>query len=321
VTKLERLPIDQKNNFLSQIIIVHFIFLLFFLFVGSPAGESFADDLKFLKDISTELNISLDVFEGYVIQKDIVRRGSENVFRSLEAHKHDRIIKLEIIENIDAVYAKKYADDKQLMVHSLYRRTPSAYPGMISKTIECPDRFKPAIVPIQIKGKNVPVSILYSTPRLTYGVCVEDLIKYRGALVFFYSETQKTLYRIELFIPKSEFDRREALNSIASLRFIQQEKDTEEKSGESKLPKKTKLFQLQHNNGRTQDYNLIIIAFEPLGVNHVSAYGYSRKTTPNLDEFSENAILFKQAISPSSWTLPVFMSWFTSLYPSQHPKS
>jgi len=28
--------------------------------------------------------------------------------------------------------------------------------------------------------------------------------------------------------------------------------------------------------------------------------------------------LFKQAISPSSWTLPVFMSWFTSLYPSQH---
>jgi len=295
-----------------------YLFLLFFLFVGFPAGETFAVDLKFLKDISTELNISLEVFEDYVIQKDIVRKGSENAFRSIEAHKDDRIIKFEIIENIDAVYAKKYADDKRLMVHSLFRRSPSAYPGMISKIIECPDRFKVDVVPIKIEGKDIPVSILYSTSRLTYGVCVEDLIKYQGTLTFIYSEAQKILYRIELFIPKNKFNRKEVLNSIASLRFTQQEKSVKEKFEESKQSKKTKQLQLRYDNGRLKDYNLIIIAFEPLGVNHVSAYEYSRKTTPNLDKFSKNAVLFKQAISPSSWTLPVFMSWFTSLYPSQH---
>jgi len=63
---------------------------------------------------------------------------------------------------------------------------------------------------------------------------------------------------------------------------------------------------------------LLIIGFEPLGAKHIGAYGYEKDTTPNLDNFSKTAFLFKNAISPSSWTLPVFMSWFTSLYPSQH---
>ncbi len=65
-------------------------------------------------------------------------------------------------------------------------------------------------------------------------------------------------------------------------------------------------------------YNLIIIAFDPLGANHLKMCGYSRDTAPNLDAFASRGFLFRNAVSPSSWTLPVFMSWFTSLYPSRH---
>ena len=61
-----------------------------------------------------------------------------------------------------------------------------------------------------------------------------------------------------------------------------------------------------------------VFTFEPLGAKHVTAYGYYRETTPHLDSFVKSAFLFKSAVSPSSWTLPVFMSWFTSLYPTQH---
>ncbi|MDD5669423.1 MAG: sulfatase-like hydrolase/transferase [Candidatus Omnitrophica bacterium] len=60
------------------------------------------------------------------------------------------------------------------------------------------------------------------------------------------------------------------------------------------------------------------MGFDPLGANHLKMYGYSRETSPNLEAFSRDGFLFKNAVSPSSWTLPVFMSWFTSLYPSQH---
>ncbi|MHA1272429.1 MAG: sulfatase-like hydrolase/transferase, partial [Promethearchaeota archaeon] len=51
---------------------------------------------------------------------------------------------------------------------------------------------------------------------------------------------------------------------------------------------------------------------------HLGCYGYNRNTSPNLDEFAKDSILFLNAFSQSHWTLPTHMSMFTSLYPSSH---
>jgi arylsulfatase A-like enzyme len=64
--------------------------------------------------------------------------------------------------------------------------------------------------------------------------------------------------------------------------------------------------------------NLILIGWDTLRADHVGALGYKRKITPNLDGLAARSFLFTRAISPSSWTLPVFMSIFTGLYPSEH---
>jgi len=66
------------------------------------------------------------------------------------------------------------------------------------------------------------------------------------------------------------------------------------------------------------DCNVIIIAFDAMQTSNVSAYDYPIKTTPNLDNFAANSFLFKNAISPASWTVPTYISWFTSMYPSEH---
>jgi arylsulfatase A-like enzyme len=50
----------------------------------------------------------------------------------------------------------------------------------------------------------------------------------------------------------------------------------------------------------------------------VGAYGYPRPTSPRIDAFSRDAIVFKTAVSQSSWTLPSFASMFTGLIPSAH---
>ncbi len=78
------------------------------------------------------------------------------------------------------------------------------------------------------------------------------------------------------------------------------------------------LFQNLHKEYSCDNCNVIIIAFDALQASHVSAYGYPIETTPNLDNFARNATLFKNAISPASWTVPTYISWFTSLYPSEH---
>lgn len=51
---------------------------------------------------------------------------------------------------------------------------------------------------------------------------------------------------------------------------------------------------------------------------HLSCYGYSRKTTPNIDKIAEDGLLFENAFSATSWTPPSHASIFTGMYPSQH---
>ena len=65
-------------------------------------------------------------------------------------------------------------------------------------------------------------------------------------------------------------------------------------------------------------YNLVFVSFDALQAAHTSCLGYPQKTTPVIDDLAGKGFLFSQAISQSSWTVPASMSWFTSMYPSEH---
>jgi arylsulfatase A-like enzyme len=64
--------------------------------------------------------------------------------------------------------------------------------------------------------------------------------------------------------------------------------------------------------------NIILITLDTVRADHVSCYGYERQTTPNLDAFSREAVLYKNAYAPSPWTLASHASMFTGMYPAKH---
>jgi arylsulfatase A-like enzyme len=64
--------------------------------------------------------------------------------------------------------------------------------------------------------------------------------------------------------------------------------------------------------------NVLVIVIDTLRADHVSAYGYSRPTTPNLDRLAKEGVLFENAISPSSWSLPSHASLVTGRYMHDH---
>lgn len=72
------------------------------------------------------------------------------------------------------------------------------------------------------------------------------------------------------------------------------------------------------NNYVCSDCNVVLISIDTLRSDHVSSYGYYRKTTPNIDSFFNHSIYFKNTSSASSWTLPSTMSLMTGLLPSHH---
>ncbi len=60
--------------------------------------------------------------------------------------------------------------------------------------------------------------------------------------------------------------------------------------------------------------NIIWILSDSLRYDHMSLYGYPRKTTPFLEGISQELIIFSQAISPSTVTIISLPSLFTSTY-------
>jgi uncharacterized sulfatase len=69
---------------------------------------------------------------------------------------------------------------------------------------------------------------------------------------------------------------------------------------------------------RAPQPDILLVVLDTLRVDRLSTYGYSKKTTPNIDAFAEQSILFERAISPAQWTIPAHASLFTGEYPSTH---
>lgn len=63
--------------------------------------------------------------------------------------------------------------------------------------------------------------------------------------------------------------------------------------------------------------NVLLIVLDTVRADHLSLYGYHRKTTPNLERMADWGVRFDAARSTSSWTLPAHASLFTGKLPSE----
>ena len=64
--------------------------------------------------------------------------------------------------------------------------------------------------------------------------------------------------------------------------------------------------------------SVVLIVVDTLRQDRMGLYGADRDTTPHLDRFAENAVVFDEAYSTSSWTMPAVASIMTGLYPTSH---
>lgn len=64
--------------------------------------------------------------------------------------------------------------------------------------------------------------------------------------------------------------------------------------------------------------NLILISIDTLRADFLGCYGYDRPTSPSIDRFAAQGVLFEDVTAPSPWTPPSHASMLTGLYPSHH---
>ncbi len=64
--------------------------------------------------------------------------------------------------------------------------------------------------------------------------------------------------------------------------------------------------------------NVLLVSIDSLRADHVHSYGYPRETTPTLDRLAREGALFRNAFSPTSWTLPAHLTLLSALPPEEH---
>ncbi|MFC1850783.1 sulfatase [candidate division CSSED10-310 bacterium] len=74
----------------------------------------------------------------------------------------------------------------------------------------------------------------------------------------------------------------------------------------------------QKLKGAYKGYNLVLVSLDTLRYDRLGITGYKAPTSPMLDTWSRDAIMFDSMISNSSWTLPAHHSLFTGQFPTVH---
>jgi len=64
--------------------------------------------------------------------------------------------------------------------------------------------------------------------------------------------------------------------------------------------------------------NVLLIVADALRADHLGCYGYDRPTSPQIDKFANESVVFEKAMSNAPWTKPSLGTVFTSLYPHEH---
>lgn len=74
----------------------------------------------------------------------------------------------------------------------------------------------------------------------------------------------------------------------------------------------------EHLSATPETPNIVFVVMDTLRADRTNLDGYELDTTPNLARISEEAIVYENAISTSSWTWPATASFLTGLPPEAH---
>lgn len=64
--------------------------------------------------------------------------------------------------------------------------------------------------------------------------------------------------------------------------------------------------------------NVVLYLIDTLRADHLGCYGYAQPTSPRIDEFAKDGVLFADCTAQSGWTKPATTSILTSMLPRQH---
>ncbi len=136
-----------------------------------------------------------------------VYQSDETSYRSL-FEKELIKLRVDIKSEIKPEKADKDIEITIAKMQRLYEKERSPYPGEISDTIECDEKYIPNWSSKTVRGIKINYATALLNERLVYGDCSENQTKNKSLLVLFYCDNQKKIYNLEFIDDKIDFDKK-----------------------------------------------------------------------------------------------------------------
>ncbi len=125
----------------------------------------------------------------------------------LEYDDSKEIITLKIIKNVDPITADIITSDRIALFKSIFEPKRVDYPGQYTRTIECPEAYKPKYYELNntntttgsITDGKIRYFIGFANANKVAGACSTDLIYYHYAYGFMHCPSQQSLIEIEYY--------------------------------------------------------------------------------------------------------------------------
>ncbi len=159
-----------------------------------PARESAAGEVEeLLATVGAAIDLSGDA--------EVLRaERSEGRLRSALVGIGEDRLRIRVSEELDSAAAEALVNESRALIENLFADRQAPYPGQLSHTLRCPERYLP--VEVAPRGPALAMLRLFANSRLAFGGCSDDLLRYSATVAFFYDETAGRLFRAEYFSAK-----------------------------------------------------------------------------------------------------------------------
>jgi hypothetical protein len=110
-------------------------------------------------------------------------------------------IRLKSVKYRSDEFARIYIKDRMALFHSVFDVKRVDYPGQYSKTITCPDEFKPKLFEIDLEGGYLVYYSGFANKNKITGACVADLLEYKYSYGFIFCSSKRELFEFEHYSP------------------------------------------------------------------------------------------------------------------------
>lgn len=141
------------------------------------------------------LNKHNATIEG-IIDFSVTQRFENKFF----AENEGEIIKVKILNDLGTKEAEEYTTSQTVMLRGLFEPQLPPYPEFLTQQNACGNQY----LPVKKESQFGDFYVLFANNRFGYGVCSDDLIKYRAGKGFFYCQSKKTVIELEYFIDVGE---------------------------------------------------------------------------------------------------------------------